>query len=104
MSASTIHDPSAEAADRVLVITRIFEAPRDLVFRAWTETDMIERWLGPRGLAAHDVQQDLRPGGAWCARLTEDAGGRELWMRGVYREVDEPARLAFTFAWDQDDG
>jgi uncharacterized protein YndB with AHSA1/START domain len=104
MSASAIRDPSIEPTERVLLITQMFDAPRDIVFRAWTEPGRLEKWLGPRGFTAGSVQQDLRPGGAWCARLTEDGTGREQWMRGVYREIEEPERLVFTFAWDQDDG
>jgi uncharacterized protein YndB with AHSA1/START domain len=50
------------------------------------------------------VELDLLPGGAWRACLRSTNGGRDLWQSGVYREIAEPERLVFTFAWDQSDG
>ena len=98
------NSPSDAPAERVLVITRVFDAPRKLVFRAWTDPDQARRWLGPRGFTAPHFEQDLRPGGAWRACLRPDDGGRDLWQGGVLKEVVEPERLVFTFAWDQEDG
>jgi uncharacterized protein YndB with AHSA1/START domain len=60
--------------------------------------------MGPRGFTASHVQQDLRSGGVWRACLHPSDGGRDLWHGGVYREVVEPERLVFTFAWDTEDG
>ena len=104
MAASTPADAVLEPADRVLVLTRIIDAPRDLVFRAWSEPEQMRRWAGPRGFTATHVEQDGRPGGAWRLCLREDATGRELWQGGVFREIVPPERLVFTFAWDQEDG
>jgi uncharacterized protein YndB with AHSA1/START domain len=87
-----------------LTITRSFAAPRGLVFKAWTRPEMLVRWLGPRGFMAREISQDVRPGGAWRACLRPDDGGDDLWQGGVYHEVVEPERLAFTFAWDGNDG
>ncbi len=92
------------ANDRELVITRVIDAPRDLVFKAWTEAERMVHWLGPRGFTASDIEHDVRPGGAWRARLRPDAGGKDLWQGGVYREVVKPERLVFTFAWDDENG
>lgn len=97
-------DMGAEPAERVLVITRIFNAPRDLVFKAWTDPAHAARWSGPRGFTAPHLEQDLRPGGTWRACLRPDHGGRDLWQGGVFKEVVEPERLVFTFAWDGEDG
>ena len=83
-----------------LVITRIFDAPRELVFKTWIDPKQAAHWMGPRGFTAHHVEGELRPGGAWRLCLRPDDGGRDLWQGGVYREVVEPARLVFTFAWD----
>lgn len=98
------HDADAASAERVLLITRVFDAPRDLVFRAWTDPAHAKRWMGPRGFTATHLEQDLRPGGAWRACLRPDDGGRDLWQGGVFREVMPPERLVFTFAWDREDG
>ena len=90
---------AAEAGERGLVITRIFDAPRRLVFQAWTEPDRVARWWGPQGFTTVYHDMDIRPGGAFrfCMRSPE---GAEYWKRGVYREVVEPERLVFTFAWE----
>ncbi|MEV6444395.1 SRPBCC domain-containing protein [Amycolatopsis sp. NPDC051716] len=82
-----------------LTITRVFDAPRELVFTAWTEPDRLASWLGPHGYTGSAVTLATRPGGAWraCIRSPE---GDEHWMHGVYREITAPERLVFTFAWD----
>ena len=82
-----------------LTITRVFDAPRELVFAAWTDPDQLASWLGPHGYTPSAVTLATRPGGAWraCIRSPE---GDEHWMHGVYREIDAPERLVFTFAWD----
>ena len=94
--------PSATA--RELVITRVFDAPRQRVFEAWTDPAQAKRWMGPRGFTATHLEGDLRSGGAWRICLRRDDDGEELWQGGVYREIVEPERLVFTFAWDQEDG
>ncbi|RSM38052.1 polyketide cyclase [Amycolatopsis balhimycina DSM 5908] len=82
-----------------LAITRVFDAPRELVFAAWTDPGQLASWLGPHGYTGAAVTLATRPGGAWraCIRSPE---GDEHWMHGVYREVSAPERLVFTFAWD----
>ena len=103
MSAITLHRDVAPEG-RVLVITRVFDAPPSLVFRAWTDPAHAARWAGPRGFTATHLEGDVRPGGRWRTCLRRDVDGKELWQGGVYREVVAPERLEFTFAWDQDDG
>jgi uncharacterized protein YndB with AHSA1/START domain len=88
------------AAEGELVITRIFDAPRELVFNTWIDTEQSARWVGPRGFTARNVEGDLQPGGAWRLCLRPDNGGRDLWQGGIYREVVAPERLVFTFAWE----
>jgi uncharacterized protein YndB with AHSA1/START domain len=92
-----------EERERELVITRIFDAPRHLVFQAWTEPDRVARWWGPQGFVTIYCDMDIRPGGAFrvCMRSPE---GAEHWKQGVYREVVEPERLVFTFAWEDAEG
>jgi uncharacterized protein YndB with AHSA1/START domain len=90
--------------DRVLEIVRVFDAPRSLVFKAWTDPAHTVRWMGPRGYTATHYEQDQHPGGKWRACLRRDEDGHESWQGGELREVVPPERLVFTFAWDQDDG
>jgi uncharacterized protein YndB with AHSA1/START domain len=91
--------PAAGPADRELVITRVFDAPRGLVFKAWTGPEHLERWQGaPRGFTVTAHKMEVRPGGAYrvCMRSPE---GVDHWLQGVYREVVEPERLVFTHVW-----
>lgn len=104
MDARKQADAVAEPEERALVITRVFDAPRELVFKLWTDPTHTKRWMGPRGFSAPHLEQDLRPGGAWRTCLRPDGGGRDLWQGGVYREIVEPERLVFTFAWDDANG
>jgi uncharacterized protein YndB with AHSA1/START domain len=92
-----------KTAERELVITRVFDARRDLVWKAWTERDRVLQWLGPKAFTALDFEMDRRPGGAWHSRMRSPEG-TEHSNRGVVREVVEPERLVFTFAWDDADG
>ena len=94
--------PPIPAAERELVITRTFDAPRELVFQAWTDPHHAREWWGPVNYPARHVEMDVRPGGAWrmCLRSTE--GKPELWQGGVFREVVAPERLVFTFAWEEE--
>ena len=84
-----------------LVITRVIDAPRSLVFQAWTDCKRAMRWWGPKGFTATSCTMDVRPGGAWrtCMRSPE---GVDYWSQGVYREITPPERLVFTFAWDDE--
>lgn len=97
-------DLPAEPVERVLTITRLFDAPRTLVFDAFVDLKQALRWMGPRDHPVTHMKADVRRGGAWRACLRSTDGGRELWQGGVYREVVPGERLVFTFAWDEDDG
>ena len=93
MSASS--NVAMESAKTELVITRDFDAPRGLVFKAWTRPEHMVHWWGPRGYTTPTCEMDVRPGGAlrMCMRSTE---GQDLWVHGEFREVVEPERLVFT--------
>jgi uncharacterized protein YndB with AHSA1/START domain len=91
------------AAERELRITRILDAPRSLVFQAWTEPDRAARWWGPQGFTTIRCDMDVRPGGTFRASMRSPAGTVHC-RRGVYREVVEPERLVFTFAWEDAEG
>jgi uncharacterized protein YndB with AHSA1/START domain len=89
-------------SDREIVATRIFDAPRRLVFAAWTNPEHLPHWmLGPEGWAMPVCKIDLRPGGAWHFAWRK-SDGTEMEMRGVYREVTPPERLVSTESWGGD--
>jgi len=94
MGASSSMAPSSDP--RELVITRIFDAPRSLVFKAWTQPEHIMQWWGPRGYTTPTCEMDVRPGGALRLCMRSSADGNDLWVSGIYREVVEPERLVFT--------
>lgn len=96
--ATTFTTPS----DREIAVTRVFDAPRALVFEAWTSPAHITDWmLGPEGWTMPVCEVDLRAGGPWSF-VWRRSDGRELRMDGVYREVAPPERLVFTEAWGGD--
>lgn len=83
-----------------LTITRMFNAPRDLVFRAWTEPERLASWFGPRGVSTpvERIEVDARPGGRWQVWMVRSDTGAEIHVGGEYREIVEPERLVFTCA------
>ncbi|NYF90592.1 SRPBCC domain-containing protein [Tunturiibacter empetritectus] len=95
-----------------LEITRVFDAPRELVWKAWTNPDEMRQWFGPRDFVARNLTAVARPGGRWRNCLHSDGfdtGDGEkrrldLWQGGEYLEVVEPVRLVFTFQWDEGSG
>lgn len=79
--------------DREIVMTRAVNAPRNLVWEAWTNPKHIPKWLlGPEGWTMPICEVDLRPGGAWHF-VWRKSDGAEMGMRGVYREIMPPERL-----------
>jgi len=94
-STSPATSPQSDAMEREIVITRVFDAPRELVFRAWTDPKHMEQWWGPKGFTNTVEQMDVRPGGAW--RIVMHApDGNSYPAQGVYREIVPPERLVFT--------
>lgn len=85
--------------DREVVVTRSFDAPRRLIFEAWTTPKYIQRWmLGPEGWTMPVCEIDLRPGGEWHFVWRKDSG-TEMSMRGTYKEIRPPERLVSTESW-----
>jgi uncharacterized protein YndB with AHSA1/START domain len=80
-----------------ITITRVFDAPRELVWKAWTEPERLARWWGKRGWSTplDSVTMDVRPGGAFRLNSVNDEDGREMPLDTAYREVVEPERLGF---------
>ena len=87
---------------RELVIDRVFDAPRELVFKMWTDPRHMAKWWGPRDYPATKISADVRPGGKYRHCLNSSAGDMSLWLYGTYREIVPPERLVFTFAWEEE--
>jgi uncharacterized protein YndB with AHSA1/START domain len=88
------------AAGLELKIELIIRAPRERLFKAWTDPNLAVQWWGPKAYPANFLEMDVRPGGAWVGKLRSVADGSELSHRGVFREIVEPSLISFTFAWD----
>ncbi len=89
--------------EKELTITRTFDAPRDLVWKAWTIPDLIMRWWGPKGFTAPVAKIDLRVGGKSlsCMRSPD---GRDFWSTGTYREIVPPERIVTTDSFADEKG
>jgi uncharacterized protein YndB with AHSA1/START domain len=100
MSAAKVGETTLTTpSERELVVTRVFDAPRELVWEAWTNPEHLTNWLlGPEGWTMPVCEIDLRPGGAWHFVWRRDDGS-EMEMRGEYREVAPLERLVNTESW-----
>jgi uncharacterized protein YndB with AHSA1/START domain len=96
-------DASTNAAERDLVITRVFDAPRELVFKAWTEPEHLMRWWGPHDWTLAHCTIDFRPGGVWHYGM-RGPQGEESWGKAVFREIVEPERIVSTVTFADADG
>jgi len=94
---------SKKEETKQVLITRIFDAPRDVVFKAWTDCERLMRWWGPQGFSTPFCKIDLQPGGSFhnCMRSPE---GRDYCGKGVYREIVEPERIIFTDSFVDEEG
>jgi uncharacterized protein YndB with AHSA1/START domain len=86
-------------SDREIVMTRVFGAPRHLVFDAFTKPELLKRWFGPRGLSLVVCEVDLRVGGGFRFVL-RGPDGKDMGMRGVYREIVAPERSVHMESFD----
>jgi len=88
--------------DREIVVTRVFDAPRRLVFDAYTKPELIKKWLlGPDGWSMPICEIDLRTGGKYRYVWRNETDGSEMGMGGVYREVVPPERIVVTEVFDE---
>jgi uncharacterized protein YndB with AHSA1/START domain len=92
-------EQGAQAKPLELTIVRMFDAPRELIWACWTENEHASQW-GPEGFEVTSLLQELHVGGKWRVRLRATDGSRDMYQGGVYREVKQPERLVFTFAWE----
>jgi uncharacterized protein YndB with AHSA1/START domain len=99
MTQNTKTNITAEPGKQEIVITREFDAPRELVFKACTDPNLIPQWWGPRNLSTRVDKMDVRPGGQWRF-INRDAEGNEYAFHGVYHEVLAPERVIDTFEFE----
>jgi uncharacterized protein YndB with AHSA1/START domain len=99
MTAKTGETTFTTPSDREVGVTRVFDAPRELVWKTYTEPEHLRQWmLGPDGWSMEVCEIDLRPGGAYRFAWRKDDGS-ELTIAGVHREVEPPERLVSTESW-----
>jgi uncharacterized protein YndB with AHSA1/START domain len=89
---ATPNPPGGKTAGQPFTITRTFNAPRPLVWQAWTERDRLAQWFGPKGITVTAATLDFRPCGSYhyCMRTPD---GHDMWGKFVYRQIDAPKRL-----------
>jgi uncharacterized protein YndB with AHSA1/START domain len=92
---ATISTPT----EREIHVERIFDAPRDRVFAAYTDPKLVPEWWGPHDTTTIVDQMDVRAGGSWRF-VSQDRDGNETAFRGTYREVSPPERIVQTFEWE----
>jgi uncharacterized protein YndB with AHSA1/START domain len=86
-----------------LVISRTFNAPRDIMFKVWSEVEHLKNWWGPKDLEIVSAKLDFRPGGMfhYCMRAPE---GFEMWGKFVYHEIEAPEKIVFVNSFSDEDG
>src|SRR4051812_23939114 len=92
---TAVTTPSA----REIVSERVFDAPRERVFAAYTDPELIPEWWGPRGTTTIVDRMEVEPGGGWRF-VARDADGSGTAFRGTYREITAPERIVQTFEWE----
>lgn len=86
-----------------LTIRRNFDAPRELVFAVWTDSEHLKRWCCPAGFTITFSEGDIRPGGKFrtCMRSPQ---GEDNWLQGAYQDIVPVERISFTHSWENPDG
>lgn len=86
--------------ENTLNLRRIFKAPREKVFRAWTDPEELKRWWGPEGYATPSAEVDLRVGGKYRLGMRKLPDGEIFYLTGIYREVRPPERIVYSWRWE----
>ena len=94
---------ASETVGKEFVIERVFDAPRDLVWEAFTRAEHLKHWWGPKGFKIFHCQIDLRPGGIFHYGM-QSPTGNEMWGKWIFREIVRPERLAYAFSFSDKDG
>jgi uncharacterized protein YndB with AHSA1/START domain len=84
----------SDATQKPFIISRVFDAPRDRVWKAWTEAERLKQWWGPKGFTVHTCKLDLRPGGVFHYGM-KAPDGSDMWGKFAYREIKPQERLVF---------
>ena len=97
------HLAKMASTERPFIITRVFDAPRDLVWKAWTERERLMQWFGPKGFTRRAATLDFRPGGVfhYCLRSPD---GHDMWGKFVYREIVAPERIVLVNSFSDEQG
>src|SRR5687768_17075927 len=94
MSRKNREEVYLESVDKELVVTRLINAPRDIVFKVWTDPEHIKHWWGPDGFTSTIYEMDVRPGGVWNY-VMHGPDGTDYKNKSVFVEVTEPERIVF---------
>jgi uncharacterized protein YndB with AHSA1/START domain len=100
---ATSDNSAPPPGERELVITRVFDAPRKLVWKAFTESDRLAQWWGPQGFTMLVRTLDFRPGGVFHYAMRAP-DGHVMWGKFVYREIQAPERMVFVNSFSDEDG
>jgi uncharacterized protein YndB with AHSA1/START domain len=94
---------ASSTCENEIVITRLFDAPRDLAWRVWTEPELVKQWWGPKNYTSPSATSDLRVGGKYlyCMRSPD---GKDFWSTGVYKEIVRPERIVCTDSFADEKG
>jgi uncharacterized protein YndB with AHSA1/START domain len=88
--------------EQMVAITRVLDAPRELVFKAWSDPEQLKRWFAPQGCSLAYVQMDFRQGGVLHQCIRTPMG--DCWAKGFYREIVVPERIVYTLAFADEQG
>lgn len=100
---TTMNKPTTQVATRDLVIERIFDAPVDLVWQAWTDPEHVKRWWGPKDFTAPVIKIDFRVGGVYLF-LMRSPDGQDYWSTGVFREIVPLKKIVYTDSFADEKG
>jgi uncharacterized protein YndB with AHSA1/START domain len=103
VAAKTAVKASSNAAERDFVISRVFDAPRELVWKAFTDPERMKHWWGPKGFTVIASKMDLRPGGIYHYGM-KAPDGSPMWGKFVFREVAAPERMVFINSFSDEGG
>lgn len=96
------HQSISRVKDREIIITRVFDAPRELLFEAWTDPKHVAHWWGPTGFRTTTTEFDFRPGGVW-RHIMHGPDGTDYPNKTIFIEIAKPERLVYTNGWDKAD-
>lgn len=97
------NDTAVESAESEFLITRVFDTPRELAFKAWTERERLMHWWGPKGFTMRACNMDLRPGGIFHYGM-QAPDNTVMWGKWVFREIVKPERLIFVASFSDEAG